>query len=228
MASLSGLLGRPAPRSGGELPGVEEIPLGGPSVARRLGELAGALEAARLLRAAPWLGRAPRGDGGTVIDLPGWKAPEASNLAIRTWLRRLGYDAHGWGLGTNDGDVENDVETLVRRLRRESGEPVCLIGWSLGGVVAREVARSVPERVARVITYGSPIVGGPSHTLAARAYGPEECARIAASPPAARPTTRSASRSPRSTPAATASSTGAPASTAPHPTSSTSRSAPPT
>lgn len=53
-----------------------------------------------------------------------------------------------------------------------------LVGWSLGGVVAREVARSRPELVHRVVTYGSPVLGGPTHTVGAASIGPEECRRI--------------------------------------------------
>jgi pimeloyl-ACP methyl ester carboxylesterase len=54
-----------------------------------------------------------------------------------------------------------------------SGSPVSLVGWSLGGVIAREVARRRPEAVRRVVTYGTPVVGGPRSTAVARAYGPE-------------------------------------------------------
>ena len=178
---LAGLLGRPSPRALRVPPATEEIPVGGPSIRHRLGELTGVLQAARLLRSAPWLARAPRGHGETVIDLPGWKAPEASNLAMRIWLRRLGYDARSWGLGTNSGAVERDVEVLVDRLRRSpEAPPVALLGWSLGGVVAREIARVAPERVARVITYGSPVVGGAGHTIFASSYRDEESERIVA------------------------------------------------
>ena len=132
----------------------------------------------RLLRAAPWLATAPRGDGGPVIDLPGWQAPEASNAPLRAYLRLLGHDARGWGLGVNRGDPERDAELLARRLERSDGPPVALVGWSLGGVVAREIARAVPERVRCVVTFGSPILGGPSYTLAASSYGEQECRRV--------------------------------------------------
>lgn len=96
---------------------------------------------------------------------------------MRTWLRTLGYDVRPWGLGTNTGNPERDSKILVERLA-DSHEPVALLGWSLGGTVAREVARLVPDRVSAVVTYGSPVVGGPTYTLGAATYGAQECARI--------------------------------------------------
>jgi pimeloyl-ACP methyl ester carboxylesterase len=141
-----------------------------------LGELASGLEAARLVGALPRLLTAPRGVGHPVVDIPGWKAPEASGAPLRAYLRALGHDARGWGFGTNTGDPRRDVERLstrVRQLADEVGSPVSLLGWSLGGVLAREVARRHPEAVRRVVTYGTPVVGGPAFTAVARAYAPE-------------------------------------------------------
>ncbi|MET0523968.1 MAG: alpha/beta hydrolase [Nocardioides sp.] len=141
-----------------------------------LSELGAGLAAARLAGALPRLLAAPRGDGHPVIDIPGWKAPELSGAPMRAYLRALGYDAQGWGFGTNTGDPRRDVERLARRVRElldDSGSAVSLVGWSLGGVIAREVARRHPEAVRRVITYGTPVVGGPRFTAVARAYRPE-------------------------------------------------------
>jgi pimeloyl-ACP methyl ester carboxylesterase len=115
----------------------------------------------------------PRGDGRVVIDIPGWRAPEISGLPVRRYLASLGYDARGWGLGTNTGDPERDARLLTEsivRLEAESGRSVSLVGWSLGGVIAREVARRRPDLVHRVITYGTPVVGGPSYTAVAGRY----------------------------------------------------------
>ena len=151
-------------------------PSGPPSGRAVLTEIGGGLAAARLAGALPRLRRAPRGDGHTVIDIPGWKAPELSGAPLRTYLRALGYDARGWGFGTNSGDPRRDVDRLARRvlgLVDDSGSPLSLVGWSLGGVIAREVARRHPDAVRRVITYGTPVVGGPRFTAVARAYGPE-------------------------------------------------------
>ena len=144
-------------------------------------ETLGALQVPRLALATPRLWRVPRGDGGAVVDIPGWRAPESSMAPLRSYLRRLGYDARTWGLGTNTGDPERDVERMldgVRDLAGESGRPVRLVGWSLGGVIAREVARKLPEEVERVVTYGTPVIGGPAHTVAATRYEPGEGERI--------------------------------------------------
>lgn len=70
----------------------------------------------RSLGALPRLSAAPRGDGHLVVDIPGWRAPELSGAPLRAYLRRLGYDARGWGFGTNTGDPRRDVARLSRRL----------------------------------------------------------------------------------------------------------------
>lgn len=148
-------------------------PAGPPSTRTALGELGSVLGGARLVGALPRLASAPRGDGHLVVDIPGWKAPELSGAPLRGYLRRLGYDARGWGFGTNTGDPRRDVERLsasVLELVEAKGQPASLVGWSLGGVIAREVARRHPDAVRRVITYGTPVTGGPSHTTVARAY----------------------------------------------------------
>lgn len=151
-----------------------ERPDGPPPTRLALGELGSPLDAARLVGAWPRLSRAPRGDGHLVVDIPGWRAPELTGAPLRHYLRRLGYDARGWGFGTNTGDPRHDVERLAGRvleLVEETGAPASLIGWSLGGVIAREVARRHPDAVRRVITYGTPVTGGAAHTTVARASG---------------------------------------------------------
>lgn len=141
---------------------------------RPLKELATIREMARLPRY--WLGMrvglqpAPRGSA-KVLVVPGFLTSDSSTWALRRTLRRLGHDVHGWGLGTNRGDVEALLPLVTARTRElaRSG-PVHLVGWSLGGVLAREVARDEPQLVAQVITLASPIVGGPKYTVAARRY----------------------------------------------------------
>lgn len=160
-------------------------PSGPPATATALGELGSPLAGVRLVGALPRLARAPRGDGHLVVDIPGWKAPELSGAPLRRYLRRTGYDARGWGFGTNTGDPRRDVERLARsvlELVDEKGAPASLVGWSLGGVIAREVARRHPDAVRRVVTYGTPVTGGPRHTTVARAYrrGPDPDARTVA------------------------------------------------
>jgi len=121
----------------------------------------------------PALARVPRGSGDPVLVFPGYTVGDASTLVLRGVLRALGHDARGWGIGRNRGDVPKLVPPLVRlseRVARETRRPLRIVGWSLGGVLAREVARERPELVARVVTLGSPVVGGPKYTAAGRMY----------------------------------------------------------
>lgn len=106
----------------------------------------------------------PRGDGHPVLVIPGFGANDLSTLPLRRALRRLGYDAHGWGLGTNLGmrpPIRNALSQRLQKLHAEHQSPVSLIGWSLGGVFVREMARYQPHLVRRVFTLGSPITGRP-------------------------------------------------------------------
>ena len=138
-----------------------------------LAETASAVELPRLLWRASDLMRQPRGHGEPVIVLPGFAADDSSTLILRTYLQLLGYDVCGWALGINRGDVLDDiprVADLVRRRADESGQRVRMVGWSLGGVIAREVAREDSDIVERVITMGSPVCGGPRLTAARYLY----------------------------------------------------------
>ena len=109
--------------------------------------------------AAPLLRRAPTGDGHGVLVLPGLLADDLSTVALRAFLARLGYQAHGWGLGRNVGPTDavlTGMPVLLRRLAETTAGPVSIIGWSLGGVYARELARDHAGLVRQVITLGSP------------------------------------------------------------------------
>ncbi len=108
-----------------------------------------------------------------VLVIPGYLTGDAATLVMRTALRALGHRVYGWGLGINRGDVRPAVIAMMDRLEHlaaREGEPVHVIGWSLGGVIAREAARERPGAVAQVITMGTPVVGGPKYTAAARNY----------------------------------------------------------
>jgi len=137
----------------------------------------------RMLVRAPVLVRHARPAApATVLLLPGWRSGEGTMAPLRAFLRARGHAADGWGRGVNVGDPATHVRALapaVARLAAE-GRRVALVGWSLGGVIAREVARLVPDAVAHVVTYGTPAVGGPTYTLGAREWGAEVCARDAA------------------------------------------------
>lgn len=111
------------------------------------------------LAARPLLPRLPRGDGHSVLVLPGLLADDVSTRALRTVLRKLGYDAHGWGLGRNIGPTASCVTGTRDRLQAlndRSGKPVTVIGWSLGGIFARDLARRSPDAVRQVVTLGTP------------------------------------------------------------------------
>jgi pimeloyl-ACP methyl ester carboxylesterase len=117
------------------------------------------LELAAMLTAYPFLLRAPRGDGHPVIVFPGFMAGDFSTRPLRRFLRDKGYAAHGWRLERNLGPSPTLVTGMVERLRdirARYGRPVSLIGWSLGGIYARELARRFSEDVRQVITLASP------------------------------------------------------------------------
>jgi pimeloyl-ACP methyl ester carboxylesterase len=144
-----------------------------PSYLGLMREALGLLELPRLLWSAPTLAAQPRGRGEAVLVFPGYGAGDASTWTLRRYLRGLGWDARGWGIGRNDGDVEGLIPRATQcaeRAARRTGAPVRLIGWSLGGYLAREAARESPAAVAQVITLGSPVVGGPKYTAVADVY----------------------------------------------------------
>ena len=109
------------------------------------------------------LASAPTGDGRPVILLPGLLNSDRSNFVLRRFLQRLGYDAHGWGLGRNFGarTVGAQAERLVARVEALAAArgPVTLVGISLGGLMARLVAHRRPDLVREVVTISSPFAG---------------------------------------------------------------------
>ena len=121
----------------------------------------------------PFWAAAAAGDGHPVLVLPGLAAGDASTIVLRRFLRSRGFDARGWGQGINlglrDGVIERAHDT-VRKMYTESGRKVSLIGWSLGGLFARELAKLAPEMVRLVISMGSPFTGHPRETNAWRIY----------------------------------------------------------
>ncbi len=127
----------------------------------------------RLALGLPRMAAESRGDGEPVMAIPGFRASDASTRVLRSYLRYLGYHVRGWSMGVNRGDVPRLLPELSQRVLRyadKTGSKVRLVGWSLGGYLAREVARDHPEAVDRVITMGSPIIGGPRYTAAASFY----------------------------------------------------------
>ncbi len=144
-----------------------------PSFITTAKELLTPFEFARLIAATPALTRQARGNGEPVMVLPGLGTSDISTLIMRKYLAWLGYDVRGWGLGRNTGDVGNLLPQVTEQIRSHyapTNTKVSIIGWSLGGVLAREIARDSPELIQQIITLGSPAVGGPKYTSFARLY----------------------------------------------------------
>jgi pimeloyl-ACP methyl ester carboxylesterase len=107
----------------------------------------------------PFLRLMPHGKGQPVLVLPGFTGSDRSTRPLRWVLRRWGFSVHGWLLGANTGPHPHIVDGMVARLdelRRRYGTEVTVVGWSLGGIYARELARRHPDAVRQVITLGSP------------------------------------------------------------------------
>lgn len=134
------------------------------------------LEFASLLPAHALLRKAPGGDGHPVMTLPGFRGNDTSMNILRRYLEHWGYDPHPWGLGTNLGVgfdrvyYERRFLSQLERVTRRRGQPATLIGWSQGGVIARQAAKCRPELVRQVITLGSPIGDTPEATTIWRIF----------------------------------------------------------
>lgn len=119
----------------------------------------------------PLLENLAKGDGHPVLVLPGFTAADRSTVPLRSLIRRLGYRTYGWKLGANLGPTPDIIEGLHRRyqsiLEREHGRPISIVGWSLGGIFGREIARADPDHIRQVISLGSPIRMTPGDKSAA-------------------------------------------------------------
>jgi pimeloyl-ACP methyl ester carboxylesterase len=125
------------------------------------------------LMALPLLHSQPRGDGHAVLVFPGLAASDLSTAPLRRYLRDRGYDARSWDLGRNLGPGNGVLEAChakIRELRQETGRKVSVIGWSLGGIYARETAKLASGDVRQVITLGTPFSGPPKATNAWQVY----------------------------------------------------------
>jgi pimeloyl-ACP methyl ester carboxylesterase len=144
-----------------------------PSLALLALEFRAPLEFGALLPAWPALQRARPGDGHSVLVFPGLSASDATTFPLRGYLNSLGYKTRGWSQGFNFGPRAGVLEAAKRGLAQAcdaSGGKVSLIGWSLGGVYARELAKEMPDLVRCVITLGAPFAGPPKSTNAWRIY----------------------------------------------------------
>ena len=148
-------------------------PVAAPSRKLLLLELRAIAELQAFFSAAPLLRMAPAGDGHPVLVLPGLAASDMSTLPLRGFLKHRGYAAHGWKLGPNHGPrpgVEGALQQRLADLHARYDRKVSLVGWSLGGIFARELARRAPQQVRSVITLGSPFAGEPRASNAWRLY----------------------------------------------------------
>jgi len=108
-----------------------------------------------------FLVRKNQGDGHPVLVLPGFMATDTSTGPLRRYIEDLGYTAYSWDLGRNTAKLVF-LDTLLKKIdaiHEEHQEKITLIGWSLGGVFARQLAKARPELIRQIITMGSPFKG---------------------------------------------------------------------
>jgi pimeloyl-ACP methyl ester carboxylesterase len=144
-----------------------------PGLGLLLAEMRGIFEFNTSLLLSPLLMRAPKGDGHPVLTLPGFLASDLSMVPMRRYLRELGYDAYAWKMGRNIGGVSRMRAALRDRLAEihaATGRKVSVVGWSLGGVYARDLALQAPDLVRCVVTLGSPFANDVRATNATRLY----------------------------------------------------------
>jgi pimeloyl-ACP methyl ester carboxylesterase len=115
---------------------------------------------ARFWRAFGKLGDRGPPDGQPVMVIPGFLASDRTTLGLQRALAKAGYRVTGWGMGLNTGVEDDTLERIAARVERfGDGRKVILVGWSLGGVYGREVAKERPDLVEKVVTMGSPFSG---------------------------------------------------------------------
>lgn len=134
-----------------------------------------AMEVSCMFARLPALMEAPRGDGHTVMVLPGFATSDFMTQALRNYLSWLGYDSEPWRLGFNTGyqklgEEQAHLRARLGQIARRSSNKISLVGWSLGGTMARQMAREHPEWVRRVVTLGSPFTGNPDAIAIRRMY----------------------------------------------------------
>ncbi len=144
-----------------------------PGPLRLLMEARAPWEWAALWASTPWLAQLPVGDGHPVLVFPGLGASDLTTAPLRRFLRSRGYTPYAWEQGLNFGPrhgVLDRCRALLQTTVRRHREPVSLLGWSLGGLYARELAKEQAEHTRCVITLGTPFAGHPRATNAWRLY----------------------------------------------------------
>ena len=138
-----------------------------------LGELRSGFESWRAWRAVGENEPAAEAQPGTVMLVPGFGTHSFRMRALRRGLEAAGHRVDDWGLGWNMGGTAEQLDLMCARIEdaaTRQGEPVALVGWSLGGLYAREAAKRVPHAVRLVITMGTPFSGDLHANNAWRAY----------------------------------------------------------
>jgi pimeloyl-ACP methyl ester carboxylesterase len=153
--------------------GEPEHRLRPPGLFLMLAEARSLLELNTSLLLSPLLMRAPKGDGHPVLALPGFLASDLSMAPMRRYLKQLGYDTYAWKMGRNLGGIasrRNALKSLLTEIHTSTGRKVSIVGWSLGGIYARDLALQSPDMVRSVITLGSPFANDVRATNATRLY----------------------------------------------------------
>lgn len=117
--------------------------------------------------------RGPRGplEGEPVLVIPGFLSSDETTYALRKELAAAGFRVHGWKLGWNLGARADTIERIRQRVEGLGyDKPILIVGWSLGGVFAREFARHHPDKVKAVVTLGSPFSGDPRQNRVWKLY----------------------------------------------------------
>lgn len=126
---------------------------------------------ARVWRAFGHLKERGPEDGPKLLVVPGFLATDRTTLGLQRALAAAGYRVTGWGLGQNRGVRADTIDQLAAQVEAfGKGAPVLLVGWSLGGLYARELARQRPDLAGKVITLGSPFSGDPRANNVWRLY----------------------------------------------------------
>ncbi|MEC3950937.1 esterase/lipase family protein [Sphingobium sp. HWE2-09] len=144
-----------------------------PPLQQLLGNLSVPFDLARTKAQASLLADQMQGDGRSILLIPGLMASEQRMGWLRDILNAAGYAAHDWGMGRNFGprpDSLDRIDARVDAIRKDSGAPVTLVGWSLGGLYAREYAKFAGHKVGGVVTMGTPFSGDPRANHAWRLY----------------------------------------------------------
>jgi pimeloyl-ACP methyl ester carboxylesterase len=155
--------------------GAEKLrqPIEAPCRSGLIREALGLIEFPRLILRFPALARQPRGHGEPVLVLPGYGCGNVSTVVLQSYLRFLGYRVRGCGRRIYQAEISDLLKRVLKRLLSmayRSQQEVSIVGWSLGGYLAREAARERPDLVRQVITLGTPVIGGPKYTVVAEIF----------------------------------------------------------